>query len=120
MPAAKINLTIEKGAKYYKTFIWRDSTKTAISLAGLSARMHIREQIGDVGFVLELTTTNSRILLEDGAETGRIDLIIGATDTDALSIETGVYDLELYNAGDPDDVNRLIEGVVSIIGGVTR
>ena len=120
MAADKQNLIIEKGAKYAKAFIWRDKSKIAISLAGLSARMHIREQIDDTVFVLELTTANNRIVLEDGAETGRIDLVIGATDTDALTIESGVYDLELYDAGDPDDVNRLIEGVVSIISGVTR
>jgi len=120
MSAARINLTIEKGARYFKTFIWRDKSKVAISLAGLSARMHIRENIDDVGFEIELTTTNGRIQLEPAAETGRIDLILGATLTDALSITSGVFDLELYNQSDPDDVNRLMEGVVSITEGVTR
>ena len=120
MAAAKRNLTIEKGAKYNKTFIWRDKSKLAISLAGLSARMHIRENIEDTAFEMELTTTNGRIQLENNAETGRIDLIIGATDTDALTLTTGVYDLELYDQSDPDDVNRLMEGVVSITEGVTR
>jgi len=120
MAAAKINLTIEKGARYFKTFIWRDKDKTPISLAGLSGRMHIRETIDDTAFVIELTTTNGRIQLENSAETGRIDLIIGATLTDALTITTGVFDLELYNQSDPDDVNRLMEGVVSIVEGVTR
>lgn len=120
MAAAKVNLTIEKGAKYTKTFIWKDSTKTAISLTGLDARMQIREALDDVTFEIELTTGNGRIQLEPGAETGRIDLILGATLTDALTISSGVYDLELYNSTDPDDVNRLMEGVVSIIDGVTR
>jgi len=120
MAAAKINLTIEKGSRYFKTFIWRDSSKAAISLAGLSARMHIRETIDSTNFEIELTTTNGRIVLEDNSETGRIDLILGATLTDALTINSGVFDLELYNQSDPDDVNRLMEGVVSIVGGVTR
>lgn len=120
MSAAIKNLTIEKGARYFKTFIWRDKTKTPISLSGLSARMHIRENLEDAGFEIELTTTNGRIQLEAGAETGRIDLVLGATLTDALSITLGVYDLELYDQTDPDDVNRLMEGVVSIIEGVTR
>ena len=120
MAAAKINLTIEKGAKYIKTFIWRDKVKTPISLAGLSARMHIRETLEATNFELELTTTNGRIVLEDGAETGRIDLIIGATITDAMTITSGVYDLELYNVSDSDDVNRLMEGVVSVVEGITR
>ena len=120
MAAAKINLTIEKGARYFKTFVWKDKTKTPISLAGLSARMHIRASLAAVDFEIELTTTNGRIQLEPDAETGRIDLILGATLTDDLTIDTGVFDLELYNQSDVDDVNRLMEGVVSIIGGVTR
>ena len=120
MAAANINLTIEKGSKYFKTFIWRDKSKTPISLAGLSARMQIRETITDIAFEVELTTINGRIVLEDNAETGRIDLILGATITDAITINSGVFDLELYNVSDPDDVTRLMEGVVSIIEGVTR
>jgi len=120
MAAAKINLTIEKGSRYFKTFIWRDKDKVAISLAGLSARMHIRESVESTSFEIELTTTNGRIQLEADAETGRIDLIIGATLTDALTIASGVFDLELYNQSDPDDVNRLMEGVVSIVEGITR
>jgi len=120
MPAAKINLTIEKGAKYDKTFVWRDSSKVAISLAGLSARMQIREFTDSAGFELELTTTNARIVLEAGAEIGRIDLALGATLTDSLTITSGVFDLELYDAGDADNVTRLMEGVVSIVSGVTR
>jgi len=120
MAAAKINLTIEKGARYFKTFIWKDKSKTAISLAGYSARMQIRSSVTTPTFEIELTTTNGRIQLEPSGETGRIDLILGASLTDALTIDSGVYDLELYNQGDSDDVNRLIEGVVTIIEGVTR
>lgn len=120
MSADKINLTVEKGARYFKTFIWRDKSKVAISLAGLSARMQIREQLESTGFEIELSTTNGRIQLEPSAETGRIDLILGATLTDALVITSGVFDLEIYDQTDPDNVNRLMEGVVSIVEGVTR
>lgn len=120
MAAAKINLTINKGAQYLKTFIWRDSAKAPISLTGYSARMQIRETIESVDFEVELTTANGKIELEAGAETGRIDLILGATVTDAMTITTGVYDFELYADADEDDVKRLLEGVVSVVSSVTR
>lgn len=120
MAAAKINLTIEKGSKYLKTFVWRDKSKIPISLAGLSARMHIRETLESTAFEIELTTSNGRIILEDNAETGRIDLILGATLTDALNIELGIFDLELYDELDTNEVIRLMEGVVSITNSVTR
>ena len=120
MAAAKINLTIEKGAKYLKTFIWKDRDRNPISLASYAARMQIRQTISASTPEIELTTDNGRIDLEPGGETGRIDLLLGATETDALGINAGVFDLELYNPADSDDVYRLMEGVVTIKEGVTR
>jgi len=120
MAAAKINLTIEKGSKYFKTFVWRNKSKQPISLTGLSARMQIRETLESTAFEVELTTTNGRIVLEDNSEVGRIDLILGATITDAIGIQLGVFDLELYDESDTDEVVRLMEGVISITDGVTR
>lgn len=120
MAAARINLIIEKGAKYDKTFIWRDKTKTPISLAGLSGRMQIRKSISSTDIEIELTTDNGRIQLEAGGSTGQIDLLLGATITEALTLDAAVYDLELYNQSDLDEVNRLMAGVVTITEGVTR
>jgi hypothetical protein len=120
MSATKINLTIEKGATYYKSFIWRDKTKVPISISGLSARMQIRASLNSTSFEVELTTATGEIVLEAGSETGRVDITIGATVTDALTIDIGVYDLELYDPADPDNVTRLVEGIVSVVEGVTR
>lgn len=120
MAAANVNLKIEKGAQYFKTFIWRDKQKTPISLSGYSARMHIRESLDSPNIEVELSTSNGRVQLEANSEVGRIDLILGATLTDAITLTSGVYDFELYNQADPDDVKRLMEGVVTIVEGVTR
>jgi len=48
--------------------------------------MQIRETVDSASFEIELTTTNSRIVLEALSVTGQIELILGATETDALSI----------------------------------
>jgi len=120
MAAAKVNLTIEKGAQYLKTFIWQTTAKIPISLSGLSGRMQLRSTVEASSFVIELTTVNGGIVLEAGGSIGQIDIIIGAQATDAISIDFGVYDIELYDALDLDNVNRVVEGVVSIIEGVTR
>lgn len=116
MPAAQINLKIEKGAKYNKQFIWQDSSEVPIDLTTYSARMHIRDNIDSTNFALELTTGNGRITL--GGVLGTIDLDLTATETDSLTIPDGVYDLELYV--DADDVTRLMQGIVTIVEGVTR
>jgi hypothetical protein len=118
MPAKRINLNIEKGAKYEHKFTWVDENSNPINISSYLARMHIREHIEDTAFVLELTTTNGRITL--GGANGEIDLYIGATDTDSLGIQTGVYDLELYDSGDADNVVKLIQGQVNIVQNVTR
>jgi hypothetical protein len=117
--ATKYNLNIIKGSRYLKSFIYQDSSKVPIDLTGLSARMHIRERDNSPDPAeMELTTVNGRITL--GGVTGQIDIILGATDTDTITIANGVYDLELYDVGDPDIVDTILEGAVTISDAITR
>ena len=118
MAAAKINLVIEKGAKFTKKFIWQDANKAPIDNSAYEARMQIRETLESSTIVLELTTTTSGITL--GGANGEINLEIGATVTDAITIKSGVYDLELYDPLDLDDVIRLIQGQINVVQSVTR
>ena len=120
MAAARLNLVIEKGAKFTKRLTWQDSAKAPISLAVYEARMQIRDTIDSTAFEVELTSLGGDIVLEAAAVTGQIDITIGAVATDAVSFTQGVYDLELYNPSDVDDVIRLVGGAVEVIGGVTR
>lgn len=117
MTAANINLYIDRGSKFEKTIIWKDSDKNLISLVGYSARMQIKEFLGDNTTILELTTENGGITL--GGTEGTIALYIGATDTDNLTIDTGIYDLEVYNAGDDDEVFRVCGGFININNNIT-
>jgi hypothetical protein len=114
----KFNISIIKGSRYLKSFIYTDSSKAPIDISGLSARMQIRERENSPAFETELTTTNGQITL--GGVTGQINIILGATDTDLLTITNGVYDMELYNAGDPDVVDTILEGAVTVSDAITR
>ena len=116
----KFNLDIIRGSRYLKSFIYQDVDKVAIDLTGLDARMQIRQRHTSNSSVLELTTANGRIVLEAGAVTGQVDIVLGATETDTLTIDTGVYDLELYSAGDSDIVDTILEGNVTIRDATTR
>jgi hypothetical protein len=118
MAIAKINLLIESGSKFEKKYLWQDENKAPIDNSLYEARMQIRSNLESSGVELELTTANGGLTL--GGVNGEIDLYIGATDTEALTITTGVYDLELYNPLDADEVVRLIQGYVNIIRDVTR
>ena len=120
MAAAKENLTIENGITYEKTWIYADANRQPISLAAYEARMQIRERIDSTSFIVELTSTLGGINLEQGGETGRIDIRIGADVTDTFNFDRAVYDLEIYKPGDLTTVYRLVGGSVILKGGVTR
>jgi hypothetical protein len=114
MPAGKTNLYIEKGATFHKSITW-EVAGNPVDLTGYSARMMIRASYAAASPLIELTTSNGRIAL-NGAP-GRIDLFIGATDTEALAGSAGVYDLELVNGA---EVTRLLQGEVTLSPEVTH
>lgn len=87
-----------------------------VDLAGYTARMHIRASQGAAATLLDLTTENSRIALDNTLKT--ITLTLLATVTAAITWTAGIYDLELVSAGGV--VTRLLEGAVSVHEEVTR
>lgn len=117
MPAGKLNLYIEKGATWRHTLYWSVGTPPEpVNLTGFTARMMIRAGTNcGTTLIIELTTENGRITL--GAESGRIDLLISAADTEPLIGTGGVYDLELVNG---EEVTRLVQGEVALACEVTR
>ena len=115
MTARELNLVIEKGATFSKTFTWKNPDGSAINLTGYTARMQVRQSKKASSTLLSLTTENSRITL--GGAAGTIVLTITATDTAAISWATGVYDLEMITGS---TVKRLLEGAVTVSEEVTR
>lgn len=113
MAAAKLNLTIEQGTTFEKRLTWRDKNKRPVSLTGYTARMQIRPSVAATEVILELSTSNGRIVI--GAS-GTIDLKLTPAETSAL--KAGVYDLELTDAS--GRVTRLIEGKLNLSPEVTR
>jgi hypothetical protein len=78
--------------------------------------MHIRSKPESKALILELSTDNGRIVLNEA--TGSIRLFISATDTSSLSVcDKAVYDLELYNGA---ITTRILQGNVIISPEVTR
>ena len=67
MAAGKVDLIIEKGATFRKTFKWLNSTKQPIDISSYSGRMQIRSSTyGSI--IASLTTENGGITLEaDGS-----------------------------------------------------
>lgn len=113
MPAAKLNLTVEQGADFYKRLVWRDKNKRPVNLTGYAAKMQVRSSAGSATVLFELSTANGRIALPGS---GAIELNIVANDTEAMA--GGVYDLKLYAPGGREI--RLIEGKLTVTPGVTK
>lgn len=113
----KRKLRIIKGAKFNPGWIWKPGG-VPMDFTGCSARMQVRAEKESLEVLLELTTANGGIVL--GAEPGAIDLWVGAMQTADIGWEAGVFDLEIQYASGPDDVDRLIEGSISVSDEVTR
>jgi len=87
-----------------------------INLAGYTARMQIRNKLGDTTYLLDMNTENGRIILNNSIKT--IELKITAIDTAAITWTTGVYSLELVSAAGV--VSTLMNGTVTVKQEVTR
>lgn len=114
MRPGKHNLVVYQGATFRKTIYYKPGG-VAADLTGFTARCQFRETIDAATEILELTTENGGITLT--ALEGKIELLITATATAALTFTTAVYDLELI---DGTEVIRLIEGRVTLSKEVTR
>lgn len=86
-----------------------------VDLANTTARMQIREKLTSDSVILELTTENGKIVLDNTNKT--ITLNISATETAAFNFKSAVYSLELVKSG---IVTPLVEGSITLIKEVTR
>lgn len=116
MPAARLNLVIERGADFSTVITWRDEADVLVNLTGYSGEMDVREERADTATqIATFTDGNGRITL--GGAAGTITLSMTAVDTAALTAGTGWFDLLLTTGGGL--VTRLVEGVVVIAERVT-
>lgn len=84
-------------------------------LAGFTARMQVRPKLASDQVILDLTTENGGIIINDTNKT--ITITISAAATAALAFKTGVYSLELVNG---TEVIPFVHGTVTLEYEVTR
>ncbi len=110
------NFTIYQGATFTYTLTWKDDAGTPIDITGFTAVLQFRESRDASTTFLTLSTAAGGITL--GGAAGTITLAISATDTTAITVTGGVYDLKLTSGAGV--VTRLLEGEVLISKEVTR
>lgn len=112
------NITLCQGTTLRQSFIWMQANGTdPVDLTGFTARSQIRKMKDASGPpVLDLSTSNGGIIL--GGASGKLTLYATPNQTDLLTADKYVYDIEITEPG--GDVHRIIEGCVMVSKGVTR
>jgi len=113
MPAGTFNLTgqyrVEQGATYTLEITVTDSAGAVYDMSGATAAAKIRETKSSVTSFAFTCTINTG--------TGVITVTMAATDTAAITITSGFWDLELTQGS---TVTRLLEGTVVVSQEVTK
>jgi hypothetical protein len=105
MSAGKLNLVVEKGARFQRTWVWKDSAGVAKNLTGYTAEIQFTDSTGvkydsDTGSDITITPL-----------TGTIALDIPTATTTAFTFDRAKWALELTVGG---ETVRLLEGWVDL------
>lgn len=84
-------------------------------LTGVTARMQLRGKITDTDYIVELTTENGGIVIDNVDKT--ITIVVSATATAAFTFSSAVYSMELI---DGTEVIPFITGNITLEKEVTR
>lgn len=88
---------------------------TPNSLAGVTARMQVREKITSDTVIDELTTENGKLVIDDSLKT--ISMVVSAAETAAYTFSSAVYSMELING---IEVTPFIYGDLTLQREITR
>lgn len=111
-------IKIIQGISFIRSISFKNTDGSAKSLAGMTAKMHIRESAGASETILELTTENGRITINGTA--GTVLLNVSGGDTLGLQYPAqGVYSLQMTVTA-TGTVSEPLSGPVSFIQDPTR
>jgi hypothetical protein len=116
MAASAYNFEIEQGADLDITFARKNPAGGVIGMTGFTARMQVRASIISPDILLDLTTENGRLAINEAA--GEVRIILNAATTSAIQWPRGVYDMELVSP--TGGVSRMLYGEITVSKEVTR
>lgn len=117
MPAVKVNLVIEQGATFRKTWTLKDADGNPVDLTGYTARSQARPAVDSATTLWDLTSSPAAGMTVDGPG-GSVTMEHTDEETAAFAWSRGVYDVEIESP--TGDVARLSEGSVRVKPEVTR
>lgn len=116
MTAGVHDITVEQGATFLLSVVYKDSAGAVVDLTGYTARMQIRKKKSSTTTLSDSTTANGEIVITAAA--GAIAVSIPAATTAVFEGRRAFYDLEIEDGS--GIVTRLLEGVVCISKEVTK
>lgn len=116
MEPATYNFSIYQGATWARQMTYKDGNGNVINLSGYLCRLKIRQTWG--GTVLLSLSNGAEGGITVAATSPNITVTLTPTQTDALTFQKAVYDMELESPAGV--VDRLIEGVVTLKKAVTK
>lgn len=106
MAAGKYNMLVQQGVTYNQTITLKNELGVAIDLTGATIASMIREQYTDLTPIATFTCT-----IVD-AVAGKFNISLTPAQTSAITVQRGVYDIEItYLSGIKD---RILQGNVVI------
>lgn len=123
MPAAEYNFPIEKGAVFYISFEYKDSTGAIIDLTNWCARLSVESADQNqpiTSFTYVTDTVVPEYSFTINPTTGKIILQLPASTTQSFNFSTAKYDLdlkapnELYPGSGPQII-KLLKGFITVI-----
>lgn len=109
--AAFSEITIEQGSTFISTLTVQDTNADAINLYAYTANSQMRKSYySSTAYTINATIT--------GTANGEITISMAAANTATLSPGRYVYDVIITSP--TDAVSRVVEGIVTVLPGVTR
>lgn len=119
MPLFNSNLQISQGALFRKSFIWKAGGKV-VNLTGWTARSQIRSTFLSSTILCDMTTENGLIEIEGLKGKVTLNIPASTTETFTFNISGAVYDVELCNPNNANEIISFVGGLVKLSLQVTR
>ena len=114
MNPGRYNISVYQGTTFTLAPIWLIDG-AVVNVTGYTAKMQVREAADSSTVIIELSTTNGRIVVSGAA--GQFTLTLTDSETTALTAGNYVYDMNITSSGGV--VTKLLQGSFVVLDSVT-
>lgn len=113
MDPGTYNFTMYQGASFGRQIVLKQNGVVR-TITGYTARMQIRDKVTGA-LIVSMTTENGKLVVTGAS--GRIDMVLAASETAEFNFTKGLYDLEIVSGS---TVERVLQGEITLDRNSTR